>query len=409
MSEQYRPYKFSNLIEKTGNKSAVNLIYQNKNIDLPFADLKKLAYFVDPQGEAELISHPHHHRAARLPDVAMEDRQGNLYFQTTVKGVGYLYPEGYQSKKDSFYGHSNSEITVQKSVEDPWGYKVLGLFDRRNVSSLIENIKKMKQAGLRCEELAGVLELKKVLLDGEPVDVASLRNYLTDEAKKQNFPQKYLNDLKGFEPALLIRVLRDDTRIQDFCSADAKEKKKILAEVFNRLNLGNEYAKKEERYDANNPESIKKYLEDFFVQSGKNLAIMQSNGAMMTYLNSGNITLSLGEIVDLDSIIFLDKGYSAHITPDTESGIPKGYKKDIRDQIYALGKMFANAFEGMIAIDNSLRERLTAAFLDSYEKNFDLGKIKSLQLDPMAIKKVVKDFASEMISRNRSVSPVKLL
>ena len=61
---------------------------------------------------------------------------------------------------------------------------------------------------------------------------------------------------------------------------------------------------------------------------------------MMTYFNSGNITLSLGEVVDLDSIIFLDKGFSAHITPDYQMGIPKGYKKDIRDQIYALGKMF---------------------------------------------------------------------
>jgi hypothetical protein len=267
----------------------------------------------------------------------------------------------------------------------------------------------MKQAGLRCEELAGILELRKVFLNGEPTRIDKLRSYLTDEARKQNFPQKYLDDLKGFEPVLLVRVLRDNTRIQDFCSASIKEKEQLLTRVFTRLNLGNEHSKKEKRYDVSDQESINNYLEDFFIQSGRNLVIMQNNGAMMTYLNSGNITLSLGEIADLDSIIFFDKGFSAHITPDGESGIPKGYKKDIRDQIYVLGRMFTNAFEGLIAVDTSLRERLAVAFLDNYEKKLDLEKINSLKLNPVAIQKVVKDMASEMICCNRSVSPVKLV
>ena len=246
------------------------------------------------------------------------------------------------------------------------------------------------------------------MLGGEPADAAFLKNYLIDEAKKQNFPQKYLDDLKGFEPALLIRVLRDNTRIQDFCSAAIAEKREILTDVFKRLNLENEYAKKETRYDISDPESIKKYLEDFFAQSGKNLAIMQNNGAMMTYLNSGNITLSLGEVVDLDSIIFLNKGFSAHITPDAASGIPKGFKKDICDQIYALGKMFANAFDGLIRVDGSLREKLTAAFLDNYGKNINSEKIGLLKIDPDKVKKVVAEFAGDMIARNRSVAPIKL-
>jgi len=376
MPEQY---KFSQLQEKTGEKSTVKIAYQNQNLKLPFK-LESLAYFVDPKGEKELITHPHHHRAAWLPNVGMADERGNIYFQTTIKGLGYLYPEGYKSKKDNFYGESNSDITVQKSVEDPWGYKVLGLFDRRNVASLIENIQKLKQSGLRCEELAGALEIKKVLLDGEPTDITMLRNYLTDEANKQGFPQKYLDDLKGFEPALLIRVVRDNTRIQDFCSASVKEKKEILMEVFKRLNQENECSQKDKRYDASNPDSIKDYMEDFFAHSGKNLAILQNNGAMMTYFNSGNITLSLGEVVDLDSIIFLDKGFSAHITPDDQMGIPKGYKKDIRDQIYALGKMFIKAFDELIKVDISLREKLTKVFVDSYEKNIDPEKMKALIL-----------------------------
>lgn len=409
MFEKNKLYGFSSLREKTGDLKAIDPVYQNKEIKLPFK-LEDLAYFVDPQGKNELLStHQHHHRAAWLDDVEMGDAQGNLYFQTTIKGLGYLYPESYQSKKDGFCGQENSDITVQKSVEDPWGYKVLGLFDSRNVNPLIENIRKMKQAGLRCEELAGVFKLKKILLEGDVVDATTLRNYLIDEAKKQNFPQKYLDDLKSFEPALLVRIMRDNNRIQDFCSATSTEKKKILTEVFMRLNLENEHSKKEKRYDSESSESIREYLIDFFAQSGRNLAIMQNSGAMMTYLNSGNITLSLGEIVDLDSVIFLDKGFSAHITPDVESGIPKGYKKDIRDQIYALGKMFINAFEGMISVNNSLREKLLVVFLDNYEKNLNLEKIKTLNLNLMSVKKVVKDFADEMIGHNRSISPVKLV
>jgi len=113
--------------------------------------------------------------------------------------------------------------------------------------------------------------------------------------------------------------------------------------------------------------------------------------------------------VDLDSIIFLDKGFSAHIAPDAETGIPKGYKKDIRDQIYALGRMFIEAFDDLIRADVSLREKLAGIFLNNYEKNINQNKIKVLKLDSDKVKKVVADFAKKMITDNQRVSPVKLV
>jgi hypothetical protein len=404
MPEQY---KFSSLREKTG-EGASKTIYQNKQINFPF-DLKKMDFFVDPEGDAALETHPHHHRAAWFPKVAMGDKEGNVFFDTTIKGLGYLYPESYRSKKDDFHGESGSDITVQKSVEDPWGYKVLGLFDRRNLGPLLQNIEKLKKAGLRCEEVAAANELKKVLIAGQPKDIKELREYLISEAKKQNLSQKILDDIKGFEPVLLVRIMRENWRIADFCDATKGEKRKMLADVFKALNIEKTQEKENDFYDIDNPESMKKYLEDFFTGSGKNLAIMQNNGAMMTYFNSGNITLSLGEVVDLDSIIFLDKGFSAHITPDAETEVPKGYKKDIRDQIYALGKMFIEAFGDMVEIDKNLRERLTVVFQESYDKNIDKEKLKKLKVNPEKVMQVVSDYSKEMIKFNRRVAPVKLM
>jgi hypothetical protein len=71
--QKNRLYKFSHLQEKNSNENAIAVIYQNKEIKLPF-NLKELDYFVNSQGEAELFSHPNHHRAAWLPDIEIGDR-----------------------------------------------------------------------------------------------------------------------------------------------------------------------------------------------------------------------------------------------------------------------------------------------------------------------------------------------
>lgn len=207
----------------------------------------------------------------------------------------------------------------------------------------------------------------------------------------------------------MIRLLRENTRIKDFCEASRGKKIEILSNVFNLLNFEKEKNKQKNFYDINNPKSIEMYLKDFFSQAGKNLAIMQNCGAMMSYFNSGNITLSLGEVADLDSIVFLDKGFSAHITPDPETGIPKGYKKDIRDQIYAVGLMFLRGFSDLIKIDDGPRESLCAKFMESYEDAINNQKLKEKKLKPKQIKKTVSFFANEMIRKNKRIAPVKLM
>lgn len=176
-------YKFSQIHEKASKVSRV--IYRNSNIELPF-DLGKLDFFVDPEGRFKLETHNQHHRAAWLSKIAIADKQGNIYFYPTIKGIGFLYPENYESKKDKYQGRESLDITVQKSSEDPWGYKVLGLFDRRNLNQLIGNVAELKKNGLRCEEIAGAIELKDVLMKGKSIGIPELRQYLIQEAKDQN-------------------------------------------------------------------------------------------------------------------------------------------------------------------------------------------------------------------------------
>lgn len=154
--------KFSKIAE-AGQRNFI-ISYLNPDIQFPFK-VEKLPVFSHPAGNIELETHPNHHRVCWYPETAVKDKFGNIYFAISIKGVGYLYPEAYESKKDNYLGKPGDEITLHKSKEYGWGYNVLGLFDKRNLTPLIENSRELANAGLRCETIAAAFDLKKVFLE----------------------------------------------------------------------------------------------------------------------------------------------------------------------------------------------------------------------------------------------------
>ena len=409
MNSPDKGYNFSKITEKAG-AGAVGVIYENEDVALPFP-LEDAGIFVDPGGNEKIKTHSNHHRAA-WREQEITDKSGNTYFVITTKGVGYLYPETYTSKKDDYRGHSSQkEISMHKSKEYGWGYNVLGLFDRRNLAPLIENAREMEASGMRCEKIVGAMEMKKFIINGEVNDISQLRLYLLAEAEEADLSEKVKADLTCFEPVQIVRLSREAMRIKDFCESGNAEKEIMLKKTLANLNRENESAGKAERYDFNDKESIKSYLKDFFAQAGKNLAILHNEGKIMCFLNSGNITLSLAEVVDLDSLIHLtgDKLIlSPLITPDMESGLPKGYVKDARDEIYAL-KMLLKSFEEILTIREEERNIFLTRYMKSYLSVSDRKKLEKLKIDAEILKKIVSDFAEKMILKNESARRLKYL
>jgi hypothetical protein len=385
------------------------VIYENDKINLPFK-LEDLVYFADKEGNKELKTHPQHHRAAWLPKTGVGDKNGNIFFDTTIKGVGYLYPEKYVSKKDKYYGRAGQDITLHKSKEYWWGYNMLGLVDKRILNNLIKSAEELSEAGMRCEAIASAAELEKVILGGETVGVEKLREYLKTQARGMGFPRETIDDIENFTPVQIVRLVRENFRIKDFCKASEQERKKMLKDVFQTLNLENELTKKEKRYDANNPESVKQYLFDYFAQAAKNLAILHNKGKVLYFLNSGNITLSLAEVVDLDSLMTINeetKEYSVMAENDPERGVPGGYVKDTRDEIYALSIMFLKAFRGLANFMRDDRVKLQKHYLDSYLSSLDNEELKRRKVDSEKLRALVQEFSQKMIAEAQIVSPIK--
>ncbi|MEI7426026.1 MAG: hypothetical protein WCK16_03835 [Candidatus Moraniibacteriota bacterium] len=399
-------YRFKQLEKKDKD---FEVSYQNSEIDLPFK-IEKMVFFKDPQGEFNLETHQNHHRASWFSPVGIKDKNNNIFFRIAMKGVGYLYSKYYASKKDAYQG-KDDEITLHKSKEYGWGYNVLGLFDKRNVTPLIESANELTKAGLRCEAIAGAVNLEQVMLGGKKVDKKQLRVYLKEEGAKAGLSQKQLEDIDLFEPAEIIRLTRETMRIKDFCEENKKGKEEMLQNVFRTLNLENELKQDEKRYTTSEPESIKTYLQDTFKQAAINLAILHNGGKIMCYLNSGNMTLSLAEIVDLDSIISLN-GKKLFLSPliinDPEWKIPKGIIKDTRDEIYALGKMFLGGMCDLLSITKEDRQEFYRIFVENYKSKLDVSAFRKNQIDSVLTISMVDEFAQKMILDNQTVSPIKV-
>ncbi len=322
----------------------------------------------------------------------------NYYFSLDMKGCGFVHPENFQSKKDGYFkgyfrGIDKEVITVD-SEEYEWKYQVLGLFDSRVIESLIENCELINNHGGRAEEVIKVFYLEEIFYQGKKTSIIELQ-------KRKVIPE-------DFSPVMVLRASRTPHRIKDLWEAkEPGRQKEMMQDVFEILNKENELLGIDEKFCLETPESIKSYLLQFCYQIGRNLGVLQKLGKIMVYFNTGNITLALGEIVDLDSIADYDSEEDGAI-PDDIYGIPKSVLKDIRDSLFALNRLI-KVFEKIFPFlkhDDTLRDSLFESFNRGYQ-DFYQGKIKKLKnFKKDDIKKTVESIASIILINNQRVAPI---
>lgn len=325
----------------------------------------------------------------------------NNMFRLGYKGAGFIYPENFESKKDNYQrGHFadlNKEITTANATEYPWQYQILGLFDSDVLPILLDNSALLSREGARCEDIVKAFQLEHIYYNNKLTQVAELK-------EKEILPD-------DFDPVCVERACRIPYRIKDFrLCRDRDIKIDMLKQAFEVLNQENGLLNIDYQYDINTIKSVKKYCSDFAYQVGRNLGTMQRLGKLMSFFNSGNITLGLGEIVDLDSIHDYDSKSEGQNMSE-EYNIPKAILADIRDCVVALKLYFKDLKKLFPALKNEqFRQHTCEAFLqghqDFYAPNEQLEKAYQNNLQEKvkdcAKRSLLKGWAFPRIKFNRT-------
>ncbi|MBU1167576.1 hypothetical protein KKC60_04185, partial [Patescibacteria group bacterium] len=346
----------------------------------------------DSEGKyyAPLLVRRGHHRAAEmpLPEALVDQRREQygkanyysigLYNVLNVKGLGFLFPESYESRKENYYGKKGQPTVETKASDEeyPWGTQVLGMFDGRLFETLRKNTELIIRHGGRVENILAAYQIEACFFEGELKTIEELK-------EKGVIPKEAYEDHGEFVPLEVFRLQRSNIRVKDFSSADTEEKKKMLSEVFQSLNkefktlqkiekqsndeiekvsINKQLSRMSGEYDQDNHETVGLYLENSAYWVGKNLGIIESLGRFITYYNSGNVTMAAGELVDLDSVDELNAkdhiNVPAVVAKDRTLGenldfqIPPAFLKDIRDALLTL-KILAKSVEKTVSLDQS--------------------------------------------------------
>jgi len=364
-----------------------------------------------------------HHRAAwtSLPKPVMDDtreiirgrfvQNPEVYNYLNIKGLGYVFPETFESKKDNFKGNVHQPtVGFYETSEFPWNYNVLGLADKRVLEPILKHTQIMQRLGGRVEKIVAAAQLKQIYFEGKLIPV--------DDLKKQGVIPSENFDGKPFEPVQIFRLQRVPYRINDLYKADKIHKLAMLRESFEALNRENRVKGDARQYSLNDMESVKSYIKDSVYWIGRNLGLMQGAAYTYGYFNSGNITLGLGELVDIDSMKPLkvdpdNKEVTVYVknSPDSyKYKCPPVMGKDIRDGIYSIRRFLIAINSCIPVVDAAFKQETAECFLQGYQEGrkrsnaLDNGAYKDIEADNVL--EMVADLAHKMIIEDRNVRPV---
>lgn len=369
-------------------------------------------------GFVEAILYDNHHRAVEipLPESILVEQAGGVvavYNALNIKGVGFINPRNFESKKDNYYGSINSPtVVLAPSKEYDWGTHVLGMLDGRVAKTLIQESMFLQGLGGRAEGVAATFRLNSCFYEGELCSIEELVKIGVID----NEPYK---DLGAFYPTELFRLLKNNVRVKDLNDETKRpeEKSRLLEDAFGQLMeeyflLKNQYERllqedpqskylnslKEQLdhmspdYNINDTISMNEYLRHTAYWTGKNLGILHGNLKYMCFYNSGNVTLSLGEVVDLDSISkisrFSDDGDfdDKNVILKDASGksyefnsVSRVFLKDIRDASFTLRILISNIKK---STGSSIkRNMIFEQFKEGYERGLaSAGKPKGTMM-----------------------------
>ncbi len=385
------------------SEGAVEEIYHNPNIHAPF-NPQELVTFLDKNPEqttapeksfSALRTLNYHHRSADFginttmhewlpPESGVGEKIHQVYRQVDLKGVGFLFPETFESRKDNIPMGSlegAGEVEFTPNMQDAYmRYDMLGLVDERQALQSRDMGERLARAGARTEAVAGIYRLKKVWLNGRETDVGELRAagaeklkelaepiFGSDEAKQYDKKRKDLR--ANYNPAVVVRLMRSIFRLRDWVDASADERLAMMREACGNVNAEQQALGGETKFDADTEVGREQWVQFVGFWLGKNVGITHGQGLVHSYLHMGNLTLA-GEMVDLDSVrevvsvggkkkaeqspigkplpddrqfAFIDADeFGKFAAPSGEAGqqgLPKCLIKDFRDVCFSL-KMF---------------------------------------------------------------------
>ncbi len=208
-----------------------------------------------------------HNRSVLVGQVLFVDKEGRVYRDIDLKGVGYV--------GSGLYAH---EIVVKKPGADhPQGGRY-GLVERDTAFPDYDNSEQFLKAGIRTYRILGIVWLKELVVDGKKITL--------EEAIKEGIIDE------DFHPVLEVRGFGTKARVAEalkikYAAKALKDAKSLVARELGREDM-----------------SDQEYLDWFAKTLATNVALMHKNGWYHKYLTNHNITLDC-RIVDLDSVCSL--------------------------------------------------------------------------------------------------------
>src|SRR3989344_1212293 len=227
---------------------------------------------VIPERKQTLEFWPEHQRSATLGRIIFGDKQGRIYRDIDLKGIGYVKKESFSSNiakvlRPGEYTESGRMGLLQEDM---------ALFDRQMTEEFLK-------AGIRTNRVIAVIELEEIIVNGKKISVS--------EAIKARICEK------DFHPVVEVRAFGTKARVADVLSViktgGLTEDQKLLLED----------AKKLVSQELGFQETIsgEEYLKWFTKTLGQNMGRMHKKGWLHNYIFNHNITLDC-RIVDFDSI-----------------------------------------------------------------------------------------------------------
>jgi len=217
-----------------------------------------------------------HSRSAILGRVIFKDKEGRLYRDVDLKGVGRTY------KKDSGEGFIVADVEQQRDSKESWGILDLtAAYYDKEISEIFLDL------GIRAHRTVAIISLEEIVdKNGEKLSI--------DEARKNGLISEHN------KPAIQIRAFGTKIRLGDLVSNE-KSKNELYVEDARKM-VASELGKRNEDFDKF------EYLRWLAQTTAKNIGIMHRNGWYHGFLMSGyNLTLD-GRITDFDSVSRIKEG-----------------------------------------------------------------------------------------------------
>jgi hypothetical protein len=226
-----------------------------------------------PAGRHALEYHYEHNRSIILCRAVFQDKEGRMYRDVDLKGVGYFftdysYNETYNKIVTSHLGDRRNENNYEGFLN-----KDIALYDYMMTEKFLKK-------GIRTCRALGIIELQEI--------------FSIDHSKKLSYKEAVEEEIiqRDFHPVVEVRAFSTKFRIQDVCGP-----RPIDCEL-TRLMLDDAKKLVSQELGLNTIMSNLEYLEWFADTLGRNIGLMHRSGWEHHYLFH-NITLDC-RLVDFD-------------------------------------------------------------------------------------------------------------